>query len=132
MATPKIQVLGSLGAPVDATLKNEGEAADAKATGERFDKIEKSLGNYPIADGVKDIEPNKYYEFGVVDSLSVNLISADDDGKLHEYCFEFIPSESFTEFTVTPDVKWATQTQIVAGKTHQVSILRGIGVMVCA
>lgn len=132
MPTPKLQVLGSLGAPVDATFKNEGQAADAKATGERFEKIEESLGNYPIADGATDIEPDKYYEFGEVDELSVNLVSVEDDGKLHEYCFEFTPSASFTKLTVTPDIKWATPIQIVAGKIHQVSILRGIGVMVCA
>ena len=36
------------------------------------------------------------------------------------------------ELTITPEPKWANEPQYPAGKTCQVSILRGIGVMVSA
>ena len=87
--------------------------------------------SYPIQDGGADLQPEQYYTFGEVDSLSVNLVEV-DDGKVHEYCFEFIPSENFDGLTITPEPKWANEPQYPAGKTCQVSILRGIGVMVCA
>lgn len=123
-------------------INNKGFAvADAKDidvddTGKRLDtklrELENAVNTYPVADGTTNIEPDKYYAFGEVDGLSVNLVSVEDDSKLHEYCFEFTPKKNFTELTVTPAVKWVSQIQISAGKTHQVSIVRGIGVMVCA
>lgn len=87
--------------------------------------------NYPLADGVTELQPDKYYVFGEVDSLNVSLVEV-NDGKVHEYCFEFTASENFTEFTVTPTPKWASANEIAAGKMHQVSILRGIGVLINA
>lgn len=87
--------------------------------------------SYPIQDGGVDLQPERYYTFGEVDSLSVNLVEV-DDGKVHEHCFEFIPTEDFDGLTITPEPKWANEPQYPAGKTCQVSILRGIGVMVCA
>lgn len=88
--------------------------------------------SYPIEDGVTELQPETYYVFGEVDSLSVTLSPA-DDGKVHEYCFEFTASENFTELTVSPEIVWVTDLQQIAeGKTCQVSILRGIGVMACA
>lgn len=87
--------------------------------------------SYPVQDGGVDLQPEQYYTFGEVDSLYVNLVEV-DDGKVHEHCFEFIPTEDFEGLTITPEPKWATEPQYPAGKTCQVSILRGIGVMVCA
>ena len=87
--------------------------------------------SYPIAEEGTELQPEKYYVFGEVDSLSVILASV-DDGKVHEHCFEFIPSENFTGLTVDPEPKWANEPQFLAGKTCQVSILRGIGVTVSA
>lgn len=92
---------------------------------------EQTTSNYPIEDGVSILEPDRYYVFGEVNSLSVNLSSV-DDGKIHEYCFEFVPTEGFTQLAISPAPKWAGEPNITIGKTHQVSIMRGIGVMVCA
>lgn len=43
MHTPKLQILGSLGAKVDETFTKEGFAADAKATGDRLKDIESDI-----------------------------------------------------------------------------------------
>lgn len=125
--------------------KNNGtfpivEAVDvAMPDGNRLDKALSSLEekfdntsvSYPLQDAQVDLQPEQYYTFGEVDSLSVNLVEV-DDGKVHEHCFEFIPTEDFDGLTITPEPKWANEPQYPAGKTCQVSILRGIGVMVCA
>ena len=83
------------------------------------------------ADGISEIQPDIFYIFGAVDELDISLVEVDDDN-VHEYCFEFIPSRNFTGMTITPAPRWTGPVQVVPGKTHQVSILRGIGVMICA
>ena len=67
--TPTIQILGSLGAKVDKTFKNEGEAADAKATGDRLNALE----NQPTAttlpaDGIAQV--GVMYFLGEITSLT--------------------------------------------------------------
>ena len=86
---------------------------------------------YPVEGGAADLQPETYYDFGSVDALSVNLVDP-GDGLAHEFCFEFKPTEKFSGLTVTPPVTWASDPQFPEGKTCQVSILRGIGVMICA
>lgn len=100
-------------------------------------------GAYPIVDAstteipsiedgtVKAISPETYYLFGEVDSLIVYPVEP-NDGKMHEFCFEFIPSNNFEGFSVYGGCKWATEAQFTAGKTCQVSIMHGIGVMISA
>lgn len=87
--------------------------------------------SYPVEEAKTDILPERYYAFGEVDRLEVNLVEV-NDGKAHEYYFEFTPTEDFNALTVTPTPKWARSPQYPAGKTCQVSILRGIGVMINA
>lgn len=89
------------------------------------------VGNYDIVEGTSVIEPGKYYTFGEVNSLDITLAEADNT-VANEYYFEFIPSNGFTSLNISPSVRWATPPQYPAGKTCQVSILRGIGVMACA
>ena len=87
--------------------------------------------SYPIETSGTALQPETYYAFGEVGSLSVTLVEP-NDGKVHEYCFEFKPTTENFALTVTPGVTWAKEPQYPVGKTCQVSILRGIGVMVCA
>lgn len=88
-------------------------------------------GNYPIAEGIPELQPDVYYTFGEVSELEVELVPV-DDGKLHEYCFEFVPTSGFGSLTISPEVSWACEPQYPAGKTCQVSIVRGVAVMACA
>lgn len=84
-----------------------------------------------VENSERDIEPETYHVYGEVSELSVNLIQK-DDGKLHEYCFEFIPTADFTGLTITPEVSWANAPIYLAGMTCQVSVLRGVAIMVNA
>ena len=90
-------------------------------------------GNYApkLLEGVAEILPDNYYVFGEVDELSVTLIDV-DDGRVHEYCFEFKPTEDFTNLAITPTPVWAYEPVIRSGMTSQVSVLRGIAVMLSA
>lgn len=81
-----------------------------------------------VVEGTTELQPDTYHVFGEVSTLSVTLVEA-DDGKAHEYCFEFIPAEGFSGLEVTPAPRWAVDPDIEVGKTYQVSILRGIGVI---
>lgn len=86
---------------------------------------------YPVLEGTQELQPDRFYSFGAVSALAVTLART-DDALAHEFCFEFVAAEDFSGFSVTPEPKWVSDPQIVPGKTHQVSVLRGIGVMVCA
>lgn len=90
-----------------------------------------SAGAYPELEGTAELQPDKYYIFGETTGLSLTLAEA-DDGRAHEYCFEFIPANGFTGLTISPAVSWATPCVFTIGDIHQVSILRGVGVMVRA
>lgn len=89
------------------------------------------LRSYKLMDSATVLEPAKYYVFGEVSSLDITLGESDNE-LVSEYCFEFIAKDDFSTLTITPEPRWATPIQFVKGKTHQVSILRGIGVMIRA
>lgn len=99
--------------------------------GTTVEETVKNAGLMAELEGTAILKPEKYYVFGEVSALSVTLEET-DDGNVHEYCFEFTPTEDFTELEVLPEVKWVTTPQYVTGKTCQVSIMRGIGVMIRA
>lgn len=110
-------------------------ANNDKTLAEQTKALADALGDisvsYPIETEGTELQPETYYAFGEVGSLSVSLLEP-NDGKVHEYCFEFIPSNEFSGLTIEPAPKWANDPQFVAGKTCQVSIIRGIGVTVSA
>jgi hypothetical protein len=129
--TALAQQIASL-SQTDQTLA-QADAALAKRTKAVEDTLADFSVSYPIETSGTALQPETYYAFGEVDSLSVTLVDP-NDGKVHEYCFEFKPSASFKEesLSITPKPNWANQLQFAEGKTCQVSIMRGIGVMVCA
>ena len=98
------------------------------SSGKRLSEL--NLG-YPIQSGVAKIKPETYYTFGSVDSLDIELEEI-DDGLVHEYCFEFSPTEAFTSLKISPKVKWFAEPLYMPGKLHQVSIVRQLGVIVTA
>jgi hypothetical protein len=117
------------------TIKPDGtfpiaEAADIEMPdGTRLSEF--SAGAYPEVEGTSSLLPDKYYVFGKVSSLNLILIETTDD-KAHEYCFEFIPGPDFSGLTISPEVKWAMPCVFLPNITHQVSVLRGVGVMIHA
>ena len=86
--------------------------------------------SYPIQTEGTELQPETYYAFGEVDNLNLTLVEP-DDGKAHEFYFEFIPGEDFAGLTITPAPAWVMEPQWAAGKICQVSILRGVGVAAC-
>jgi hypothetical protein len=87
---------------------------------------------YPVVDGVSSqtLEPETFYQFGEVSELSVT-ISDKGDGLAHEYVFEFIPTDGFTEPTISPNVLWVSEPQYPVGKKCIVSVCMGMAVMGC-
>jgi archaellum component FlaC len=75
--------------------------------------------------------PDKYYVFGLVSKLDVTLQDV-DDGYAHEYIFEFTAGEPFAGLSISPEPRWANTAVFEPNKTYQISILRGIGVIVGA
>lgn len=90
-----------------------------------------SLSVQVIESKKKDLEPETYQVYGTVNTLAVNLVEK-NDGLAHEYCFEFIPTEDFAGLTITPEVSWANTPTFPAGKTCQVSVMRGVALMIYA
>jgi len=112
----------------------DASAVQVDDSGKRLDVAleEASVKVYPIVETTNTtIEPDKYHVFGTVDGLAITLQDV-DDGYAHEYCFEFTTSDAFTGMTISPEPKWASDNLVETNKTYQVSILRGIGVMVGA
>lgn len=81
-----------------------------------------------VLPGAAVLEPEKFYEFGTVESLAVEL-AVKNDGKAHEFWFRFQPEEGFSGLTITPEVKWANEPQYPAGMTCMVGICMGMAVM---
>ena len=77
------------------------------------------------------LQPDIYQVYGEVDGLDITLVEK-DDGRLHEYAFEFIPKDGFTGLTVTPEVKWVNDLRFEPNRIHQASIVRGVGILVYA
>jgi hypothetical protein len=78
------------------------------------------------------LQPNVFYHYGEVTELSVTLADEPDEEYVYEYMFEFIAAENFTNLTINPAPKWVRHPIFVSGKTYQVSILNGVGVIVGA
>ena len=92
---------------------------------------EQTGASYPIVTEGTELHPETYYAFGEVSSLNLTLVET-EDGKAHEFYFEFIPAEDFSGLTIMPEPKWVVDPQWPVGKTCQVSIVRGVGVSACA
>ena len=89
---------------------------------------------YPVVDMTADtaeLAPNTYYRWGEISALNITL-GAEIAGITSEYCFEFVSGETSATLTVPGGIKWVQEPSIEAGKTYQVSILNGIGVIVGA
>lgn len=115
------------------TMKPQGDYPAVKAEDvEMSDGSRLSAFNpvYPVENGKATLEPEIYYQFGEVEALAVTLTDK-EDGKAHEYTFEFIPAEGFQGPTITPEPAWIGEPQYPVGKKCIVSICMGMAVMGC-
>lgn len=92
-------------------------------------------GIYPVVsmtDATAELLPNTFYQWGEIAALSVTLATPTNETITNEYCFEFVSGSTATTLTVPDTIRWVQEPSIEAGKTYQVSILNGIGVIVGA
>ena len=82
----------------------------------------------PVLPGAETIEPEKYYDFGSVESLTVALAEK-ADGRAHLYQFEFVPNEGWTGLTIMPEPVWCNEPQYPVGKRVLVAVQMGMAVM---
>ena len=78
---------------------------------------------------VTELQPNKYYKWGEVASLSLTL-GTPADGILNEYMFEFVSGATPTTLTLPDTIKWETIPSIEANKKYQISIVNNIALIV--
>lgn len=81
-----------------------------------------------ISENSKELQPNKYYIFGEVETLTLTL-AAGEENMLSEYMFEFISGTTPTTITEIEGIEWKGDT-IEANKVYQASISRGIGILI--
>ena len=92
-------------------------------------------GIYPVVsmtDATAELAPNTFYRWGEIAALSITLETPTNEAITNEYCFEFVSGSTATTLTVPDTIRWAQEPSIDTGKTYQVSILNGIGVIVGA
>lgn len=88
-------------------------------------------GAYPVVTMTADtaeLAPNTYYKWGEISALTITL-GTEIAGITNEYCFEFASGTTAATLTVPGGIKWVQEPTIEAGKTYQVSIMNGIGVI---
>ena len=89
---------------------------------------------YPVVettDAAKELSPNTYYKWGEMSALTITL-GAEIDGRVNEFCGEFVSGATATTFSVPGSVSWPNGLTVEANKTYQFSIMNGIGVIVGA
>lgn len=84
----------------------------------------------------KAIDPNVYYVWGEVASLTISLNAPTDTTIVNEYMFSFVSGSTATSLSIPstmPDgtaIKWNAAPSIVANRSYQVSIQDGIALIV--
>lgn len=81
-----------------------------------------------VTETTKELQPNKYYIFGEVATLTITL-AAGEENVLAEYMFEFTSGTTPTTLSLPEGIKWIGESTIEASKTYQVSIVNNIAVM---
>lgn len=76
------------------------------------------------------IDPNKFYVFPEVASLTITLNSPSDSTIYNEYMFQFDSGTTPTSLTLPNTVSWVETPTIEASKTYQVSIVNNIALIV--
>ena len=117
-------------AAVGQTIRVSAVDENGKPT--EWEAVDMEKSAYPViemTDVSAELAPNTYYKWGEIAALSITLAEPADATITNEYCFEFVSGETATALTAPGTIAWAQEPSIEAGKTYQVSILNGIGVI---
>lgn len=76
------------------------------------------------------LDPNKYYKFGEVNTLTINFNSNLNSNIVNHFMFEFnSPSTSATSLSLPSTIKWCGLNTIEQGKTYVVSVINNIAIL---
>lgn len=80
------------------------------------------------------IRPGVFYKFPEMETLSVSFVTTTSSSQLPIYSFSFISGDNPTNLIISAsDITWQSGgIEVLANKTYEISILDGLGVMVCA
>lgn len=120
--TNKKMVISKLAKKED--IPNVSEFITAAELSKKADKT----ATENVAEDTKELQPNKYYIFGEVATLTITL-AAGEENVLAEYMFEFTSGTTPTTLSLPEGIKWIGESTIEASKTYQVSIVNNIAVM---
>ena len=109
-------------------LKSEIPDTSQLATKTELSAKADKVSTENVSETTKELQPNKYYIFGEVETLTLTLAEGEEN-KLAEYMFEFTSGTTPTTITEIAGVEWIGDT-IEANKVYQASISRGIGILI--
>lgn len=109
-------------------LKSEIPDTSQLATKTELSAKADKVSTENVSETTKELQPNKYYIFGEVETLTLTLAEGEEN-KLAEYMFEFTSGTTPTTITEIAGVEWKGDT-IEANKVYQASISRGIGILI--
>lgn len=104
----------------DAKYQSKGNYVTTTELSKKADKI----ATENVAEDTKELQPNKYYIFGEVATLTITL-AAGEENILAEYMFEFTSGTTPTKIAWPPHIKPSTNT-IEANKTYQITIINNL------
>ena len=97
-----------------------------------IEKLQRDVGKYvpmtkikTITIGTSILEPNKMYDFGVADTLTV-VFDEGLTGKVNEYLFSFISGETATVLTLPSTVKWVNELTVEPNKRYEISVVDNV------
>ena len=82
--------------------------------------------NHGTSNTTFTLTPNVFHVWGTVSNLILTIGNV-NNGIANEYLFQFTSGSNATSLTLPSNIKWATQPNIQANKTYQISILNNLG-----
>ncbi len=115
-------------------LKGEWQLASPnnEALQKAVEELQRNVGKYTpmtrietTTTGTSILEPNKMYDYGVVDTLTV-VFDEGEANKVNEYKFSFISGETATVLTLPSSVKWVNELTVEASKRYEISVVDNV------
>lgn len=96
------------------------------------EELQRNVGKYTpmtrvetTTTGTSIVEPNKMYDYGVVDTLTV-VFDEGEANKVNEYLFSFVSGETATVLTLPSSVKWVNELTVESNKRYEISVVDNV------
>lgn len=122
--TERIYVSDGTNVPKYIEANQLAKKEDVSELNNKADKILKVIQSETTV----ELQPNKYYVFGEVASLTLTL-GEDIPQIYNEYMFQFTSGATATTLNLPETVKWVGDNTIEQNKVYQVSIVNNIAVL---